>query len=318
MKKTSRGRTNIRTPGYLALSALAFATLQVTQVLAQDIPVQEMRQDLHDMLPDDVKTAGAIIATGSFDNPPGLYADVNDPSKAVGIAPSLGNAVGEVLGVKVEWRNTQWPGQLPGVDGGTFDVAWGQVSVTEQRERELYDLIPWSAQILGFLVPESNPEGIVDWTTACGHSVAVTLGSIFVQTMNNASDVYCTPAGLERITVLEYQGDEVTAVRSGQADATIDNFVALDHLAANMGGFEAVQLPEEQSREFYSGLAGIAVKKDNVALTQALIEALRIIHENGTWQAIVEANDAVSNLPSLDLIKANVLSGTPMGERNAP
>ncbi|MBE2278437.1 MAG: transporter substrate-binding domain-containing protein [Rhodobacteraceae bacterium] len=253
-----------------------------------------------------------IVVAGNFDNPPGLFADMNDPWKPLGVAPELSAAMGEILGVEFEWRNTQWPGQLPGLDAGTFDLAWGQITVTEQREREILDVIPWAVHSLGLLVPEGNPEGITNWSSACGHSVAVAPGSIFVNILHSASDAHCVSAGLQPIIVREYQGDEVTSIRSGQAEAALDSHTVLHRMAEGMGQFGAVELPYEETRE-YSGMAGIAMKKEDVGLANALVGALRVLHENGTWMQIANGHDAQVDVPALDQVAINVLSGTPAG-----
>ncbi|MDF0602449.1 transporter substrate-binding domain-containing protein [Psychromarinibacter sp. C21-152] len=295
----------------LALSC-AVGLLSAGAIHAQDTPAQDVDTELRDLLPADIKEAGTIVASGAFDNPPAIFADVNDTSVAKGIAPDLSHAMGEILGVTFEWRNTQWPGQLPGLDAGTFDVVWGQISVTEQRERELIDLVPWYQSGIGFLVEEGNPSEVSDWESLCGQIVGVSLGSIFVDVVKNASAKYCADSAAIRIN--EYQGNEEPALRSGQVNAVMDTYTVLTQMADAIPGVEAVELPQEQSFEFFPGLAGIGVSKEDPGLSKALAGALRSLHENGTWQAIAERYDAGADVPPLDLVKVNALTDTPVGE----
>lgn len=292
--------------------ALMAGLMATGAVYAQDVPSQEVNEELRDLLPDSIKEAGAIVAAGAFDNPPSIFADLNDPDRAVGVAPDLSRAVGEILGVEIDWRNTQWPGQLPGLDGGTFDILLGQISVTAQRERELIDLIPWSQNGLGFLVLEGNPTNISGWASVCGQVVGVSLGSIFVETLTNASAKYCE--GAEPIEYKEYQGNEEPALRAGHVNAVLDGHSVMEQMAAGIPGVEAVQIPTEESFEMYPGLTGVAVKKENPGLSQAIAGAMQILHDNGTWQAIAEKYDASADIPSRDLVRINALTDTPVGE----
>lgn len=307
---------NVSTGGISAhLAAIAATVLCATAAIAQDIPPQKLSQELHDMLPERIRSSGVVNVAGSFDNPPGLYADIASADRPLGVAPDLSKAIGEILGVEFQWRNTQWPGQLPGLDAGTFDAVWGQISVTAQREREVLDIIPWAEHTLAFLVQTGNPSGISDWATACGHSVGVSLGSIFVKTLTDASAKYCAAAGKPAIEIREFQGNEEPAVRSGQIDAVIDSSSVLTRMAENLPDvFEAVVMPEDQSKEFYPGLGGIGIKKENAGLATAMAAALKILHENGTWTIIGERNKSVREIPGIELVKVNALTGTPAGE----
>lgn len=301
-----------RFTGYAALIAGA-AIMTAQAAFAQDVKTQELNAELQALLPAKVRDSGVINIAGTFDNPPGLYADINDSTKAVGVAPDLAKAVGEVLGVQTVWHNTPWAGQLPGLYGGTFDIVWGQLSVTAEREEDVLDITPWVQHGLGFLVAAGNPDQISDWASLCGKSVALALGSIFIQTITNASNTYCV--GKEPITPREYQGNEEPAVRSGQVHAMIDTSSTVKGIAKGAAdAFDAVILTEAQSREFYAGLAGVAIDKKNPELTHAVYGALRQIYDNGTWTQIAEKYGTVDEMPSSDTLKINVLSGTAVGE----
>lgn len=271
-------------------------------------------QELHDLLPDHVKDSGVVKVAGAFDNPPNLYVDVNDADVALGVAPDLSAAISEIIGVDFEWVNTQWPGQLPGLDAGTYDAIWGQVSVTEERELGIIDLIPFSQHGLGWLVPAGNPEGFSGWESACGKKVGVTVGSIFTEVLANVSADICESAGLPAIDVSEFQGSEHSAILAGNIDAGIDANTVMQSTAESQADFDAIEIPSEESFAFYPGLAGIGISKANPGLSEAIAGAMQILYENGTYQEIMDANDASDDLPSEELIRVNALTQTPAGE----
>lgn len=293
----------------------ALAVLPAAAAIGQDGFGQEFDQSLHDLLPEHIKQSGRIVAAGNFDNPPSLYADVNDPTRPLGVAPDLSAAIGEILGVEFQWQNVAWPGQLPGLDAGTFDVLWGQISVTAQREREVLDLVPWSQEILSFLTLKENAGEFSDqWADACGKTLSVALGSIYVSVLADVNARFCEGAGLPAVVINEYQGNEETAIRSGQVDAALDHYTVLKRIAEELPDvYEAIPLSLEQSYEVYPGMAGIGAKKENAGLSQAIAGALDILYQNGTWAQILEDNDS-DNMPDARLIRVNALTGTPAGE----
>ncbi|GGA70823.1 hypothetical protein GCM10011490_21830 [Pseudoclavibacter endophyticus] len=276
---------------------------------------QDFSQELHDMLPEHIRAAGVISVAGAFDNPPNLYADTTDTTKANGIAPDLAEAMGELLGVEFQWVNTQWPGQLPGLDAGTYDLIWGQASVTEEREREIIDLIPYTQTVLGWLVPAGNPLDLSGWESACGKRIGITVGAIFAEILADASEDYCTSQGQPAIEVSEFQGSEHTAILSNNIDAGIDSYPVLSGTAnEHPDDFTAVQMPEDESFEYYSGLAGIGISKQNPELANALAEAMLVLYENGSLESIYAEYDAVDQIPDTELIGVNPLTQTPAGE----
>lgn len=277
----------------------------------------EFNQELHDMLPDAIRESGEIAAAGAFANPPFLAADLNDATQPVGIAPDITDAMETILGVEFVWNNTQWPGQLPGLEAGTFDIVMGQVSVTAEREEGIIDLVSFFQDGLGFLVPVGNPEGISNWESVCGLKVGTSLGSLYVASMNYASEQHCEPAGLPPIEPAEYQDQAgyKSALLAGNIDATIDAFSGvLASAEADPEFLDAVRLPDEEAHEFEPGLRGIGVNKSNPGLTQALGEALQIIVDSGVYDEILANNGLDYGLPGEGFFGVNPLTGTEPGE----
>ncbi|MEZ5294934.1 MAG: transporter substrate-binding domain-containing protein [Ilumatobacteraceae bacterium] len=94
-----------------------------------------------------------------WETPPIIGVDTEDTTVPVGAAPDLAAALAPILGVEVEWQNMQWPAQLPGVQSGVVDALFGQVSVTEERELSIVDLIPFTKTTFSLLLPEGTGRG---------------------------------------------------------------------------------------------------------------------------------------------------------------
>lgn len=315
-------RTRRSTAVIAAFAALALATGCAAGVEdgAEDAEAQESEmfdQALHDSLPDRIKESGQIIAAGDFANPPFLTANPENAEIAEGLAPSLSAGMSEILGVDFVWKNTGWPGQLPGLDAGTFDVVWGQVSVTAERELGIVDLVSFFQDGLGLLVLKGNPEGVTDLESTCGLKVGVTIGSLYIALLNHASDQHCVPNGLPPIEVLEYQDNSKNkvALLAGAIDGVLDAYTGgVAAAAADPDGLEVVKYSDEEAYEFDPGLRGIAVKKTNPELTIALGKALDALVENGFYAEALEANGLTVGLPGEGFYGVNPLTGTAPGE----
>lgn len=269
-------------------------------------------QDLHDQLPERIRSAGSIQIGGTFDNPPVLFASETDATKPAGIAYDLSLAVGNVLGVDVNWENTQWAGQLPGLDGGKLDIAWGQATVTEEREESLYDMIPFYLAPMAVLVQEGNPENITSFESMCGQTIGGAIGAIQEHYIELSNDKYCTPQGEDAITYKAYMQGEEVALSSGAINGVVDTYPVLVSAAENLNGVEAVLLSD--SEEFTTGLAGITLSKENPELSKAVAAALQKLHEAGIYQDILAAHDVADSTLEAEKLVVNFVTGTPAGE----
>ena len=270
-------------------------------------------QSLQDLLPDAIKSAGVISFGGLWETPPTLSVDPADPTKPAGIAPDIAVLFGEILGVDVEWQNLQWPAQLPGLQAGSVDVLFGQVSVTAEREQSVVDLIPYAVRSQSLLVAAGNPHDIEGIGSLCGLTIAVPIGSTQSERVTAISQSACEAAGKPAIILSEYQGGAaaIQALRAGTVDAWMDTTPNIEATtASDTATFAAVRVPESEIPTEYSG---IAISKDNPGLTEAIAGALKILVEKDLYEPIWKAYDTTSALTLQD-IAINPLTGTPVGE----
>ncbi|MCZ2849868.1 transporter substrate-binding domain-containing protein [Modestobacter sp. VKM Ac-2978] len=268
-------------------------------------------QSLRDQLPEEIQSKGSLVIAGSFDNPPVIYSSESDATKPAGIAADLSAEIGERLGLDVEWRNTPFPGQLPGIDSGAFDIVWGQATQTEEREAQLYDMIPYYAAPLSVLVEEGNPSGVTSFATMCGATVGGSVGSIFESYVEQANTQFC--AGKSPIVYQGYTKGEEVALHSGAIDLVIDTLPVNSDAASRLEGVEAIKLSDAETID--SGLSGMVFSKDEPGLSTTVAEVLQQLHEDGTYQQILEDEGASVAVLDADQLVVNYLTGTPAGEK---
>lgn len=272
-------------------------------------------ESLHDLLPDSIKDSGTISFGGLWETPPVLSVDPGDPTAPVGFAPELAERFGEILGVEVEWQNLAWPAQIPGLQAGSVDALFGQVSINAERELSVLDLLPFQSRVHGLLVAAGNPEDINAIADLCGLTIAVPIGSAQSAKVIEINEKDCTGKGEDAIKLAEYQGaaPAVQALRAGTVDAWLDVMPNIQATVdSNSDVFAGVEVPEEEMPVEFSG---IAVSKENPGLSEALLGAMRIVIEDGSY-AEIYGEDELSMITAEDL-RINPITGTPAGEMAA-
>ncbi|MCB0965378.1 MAG: transporter substrate-binding domain-containing protein [Ilumatobacter sp.] len=262
------------------------------------------------LLPDhDSLSFGAL-----WETPPIIGVDTEDTTVPVGAAPDLAAALAPILGVEVEWQNMQWPAQLPGVQSGVVDALFGQVSVTEERELSIVDLIPFTKTTFSLLLPEGNPDEVTQLADACGLTIGVPVGSVQTELVERISAESCEPNGEDAIEPAEYQGATaaISAIQAGTIDGWLDGTTSINEAAASgVAAFATAELPDSEWPPQYTG---IAVGKDQPEVSLALVEGLQILIEDGSYGEIMEAWGMEAAAVTADEVVINPITGTPAGE----
>ncbi|MFI2643885.1 transporter substrate-binding domain-containing protein [Streptomyces sp. NPDC018610] len=156
------------TVGQLSNGAARQTTLKVSEVKA-----------LNAELPAAVRESGRlVIGVGALPAgfPPLAYVG-SDQKTLTGAEPDLGRLVAAVLGLKPELRDSTWENLFVGVDSGKVDVAFSNVTDTEERKKK-YEFASYRQDNLAFEVAGKstwNFDG--DYENLAGRTVAVSSGT---------------------------------------------------------------------------------------------------------------------------------------------
>lgn len=260
----------------LTLSAIVVALLLLAAPVALAAPAH---QDIPDRAGDwdRIQEAGTLVIGTAADYPP--FEFYNSNYELDGFDIELAKALGEELGVEVEFNDYAFDGLLDQVQLGEVDAAIAAISVTPERSR------------------------LVDFTNLyyVGSS-AVVAGSAFTETVTSASDMAGLKVGVERGTTYQAwaqanlvdtgyiaQTDLVTypstpnlltALRTGKIDVALFGKLTAD-LAVRSRGLKLVG--EGLSAQQFA----IAVPKDS-SLLAPLNKALLAIESDGRLAALSE------------------------------
>jgi ABC-type amino acid transport substrate-binding protein len=106
---------------------------------------------------------------------------------ADGLDVDMATAIAEVLGVEAEFINTGWDGIIPALQTEDFDVIMSAMTITEDRSEEI-DFVAYISVGTGIVVPTGNPDNIQDLDDLCGLTVAVQVGTIQLDILNDQND----------------------------------------------------------------------------------------------------------------------------------
>ena len=229
------------------------------------------------MLPEKMKSAGVLNVGMSNNYPPNEFKD--DNGQPAGWAVDLTNALGQVMGLKVNFDIGTFDNIIPAVRAGKDDMGVSSFTDTLEREKQVDFVNYYSAGIQWATTKDKT----VDPDNACGLKVAVQ--ALTYQDSNEvpAKSKACTDAGKPAITIFKYdaQDQATNALVVGQVDAmSADSPVTLfaisktkDKLQTAGDAFEVAPygMPVAQGSEF----------------TPVLQKALQSLIDDGTYTKIL-------------------------------
>ena len=224
-------------------------------------------------LEDGVLTIGSDIAYAPIE----FYIEGTETPDGLDI--DLANAIGDVLGVEVEFVNSGFDGLIGALDSDDFDVIMSAMTVTDERSQQI-DFVPYISVGTGLLVPAGNPNSIASLEDLCGLTVSVQVGTIQVDQLDAANES-CD----QKITIVTFDTNPLAVedLRTGGADAELADFpVAFVDAEASDGDLEVLDVQIDP--EPY----GIGVRKTSTELKAVLEEALDAVKASGAYATILE------------------------------
>jgi polar amino acid transport system substrate-binding protein len=276
-RATRSGRRGLAVAALLAVCAGCSTGTASTGSTSSDAP-------LADKLPQSVQDKGELVLATSAEFPPCEYYPPGS-SKMEGFEPDLWNAMGEKLGVPVNAVSIQFAGLIPGVQGGRFDLAMECISDKPERQAQV-TLLDFMYAEVGVVIGSDNPKKVTeDPLTLCGLKGGAATGTINRDRLDMFAE-NCKKNGKATVTPVEFpeQGQVLLALQSGRID-----FLTQDHAAAEyiskQSNFPVTILPSPLIPRQY---IGIAIAKENKELQDAMLAALKAIHEDGTYDKVLE------------------------------
>lgn len=238
---------------------------------------------LHASLPADIRSSGVIKVATDMNYPPLDYYGP-DGKTPRGADYEVGQAIGALLGVKMDVSNVSFDNIIPGLASGQYQLGVTFMTDTVERQKTL-DFINIYQDGSSILVKKGNPENIKSITDLCGKVATTTKTSIQIPLAQAQTDK-CKKLGKGPIKILTVttDTDAQLQVQSGRATADLADSVtaAYDAKTAGAGGkFEVVPGVYEPTP------VGIVLSKNNTQLRDAVRAAAAELIANGTYGKIL-------------------------------
>lgn len=188
-----------------------------------------------------------------------------------GFDVEIGQELAKRMGLKPNPVTSPFSGIITGVKEGRYDAAVASHTITKERLEQVDFSDPYylSGGHL-FTRPDGNIQAVEDLK---GKEVAVALGTVYETFAREHTD-----------NIKTYDSD-VTALRAleqGKHDAVITDIIVGD--IAIQQGFQI----KATGVSFSQDKQGIAVRKGNTELLNKINEALKQMHEDGTYKQLSE------------------------------
>jgi polar amino acid transport system substrate-binding protein len=242
-------------------------------------------------LPDAVRQAGVLHASVNAIYAPMEYKDAAT-GKLTGLDIDLGEALAKKLGVKIDWADSAFEQLIPSLKTGRADLLISGLTDTPQRQEtmDFVDYLKTGPQF--YVLTASAAKAPID---LCGLKVGTSRSTSFPAEIAAWSQAHCQAENKPAIVVVPAEStvDARAQLKQGRIDAAVQGSETIPYaMQLERGAYKTLGEP------FGTGLQGIAFRKDQTALRDAVTEALRGLVADGTYGTVLKKYDLSGNAVS--------------------
>ena len=257
----------------MMLSFAACATKEAPAEAAATAAAATIDMSAVKLMQDGVLTVGMEIGYPPFED----FAE--DGTTPIGYDVDFAKALGEKLGVTVNFVNTAWDGIFQGI-GVNYDCVISAVTITEERKASMLFSEPYINNYQAVVVKKDFAGKIGSFMDLNNMAIAVqkeTTSDILMSDYVSTGSITATISANEKVTTC------FTQLENGEVDAVVvDSTVADGYLASNPDKFVKIFQDESEPEQF-----GVAMALDNTALQAAVNEAIAQLTTEGFFESNV-------------------------------
>ena len=203
---------------------------------------------------------------------PFTYHDEND--ELTGYDVEVAKAIGEKMGVEVEFSEITWEGLLASLDNGTVDLVLNQAGVTDERE-EKYDFTdPYLYSYIALITTGDNTE-IDSWESARGKKTSLNVSSNYAAIAEEYE---------MDITASETFSKDIELLTAGRTDCVINNTIAFNDYLVQKPDVDIKIVDVQEDAD----TVAIPIPKGNEDLVDAVNKAIKELQNDGTLTKLSE------------------------------
>jgi polar amino acid transport system substrate-binding protein len=234
-------------------------------------------------VPAAVKSKGTLSVAADATYPPNEFIKPGT-KQIIGFDADLADALGKVMGLKLNLQNVTFDAIIPGMAAKKYDV--GLSSFTDTREREkTVDFVTYFEAATSFFGKKGAAPKINGLADLCGHSVAAEKGTTQVDD-STAQGKKCKKAGKPGVKVLAFpdQNGANLAISSGRAEIGMADSPVASYQVLHTGQFEII------GKDYGPFPYGIAIQKGS-GLAKPIQDGMKALIKSGAYTAILKKWD---------------------------
>lgn len=250
-----------------------------SEATAVTLPANTTNATLAAEVPASIKSKGTLSVAADASYAPNEFI-ASDGHTVIGMDPDLMDAIGAVLGLKVNVVNAPFETIIPGLAGGRYDVGASSFTDTKEREKTV-DFVTYLSVGQALLTKSSGPH-LNALSELCGHEVAVEKGTIEQENAEKQS-AQCHSEGKPTISLKVFtdQNGANLALQSGRSEVDYADSPIIAYQVRQLG------VNVRESPTFDPEPYGLALPKGN-GMAKPVLEALKVLMKNGTYAAILK------------------------------
>ena len=198
----------------------------------------------------------------------------DENNELVGFDIEMAKAVGEKLGVEIQFQVIDWSMKEQELNQGNIDLIWNGYTITDER-KEKVAFTPAYLDNKQVVVTMAD-SGITSLADLAGKVVAAQIDSSAVDAMNAMPEISDTFADRPEFDTNDMA---ILDMEAGRAHAVVADSVLLNYVVSHKDDPSKYVILEE---DFGSEEYGIGVRKSDTALLEALNKAIAELKEDGT------------------------------------
>lgn len=254
------------------------------------------------------KPAGSALSTGLLRvGTEGTYApfSYHDPANGqlAGYDVDVARAVGDKLGVRVEFVETPWDSIFAALEANRFDLVANQVVINDARKSK-YDMSEPYSVGEGVIVTRADDDSITQLADLRGKTTAQSMTSNWAQVARDAG---------ARVESVEGFVQAIKLLNQGRVDAVVNDSIAVYAYLAQTGD-TSVKIAGETGQRSEQGFAA----RKNSGLLPELNTAISELRADGTLAAISQRYLKTNATGSPEPATANGSTWSLIGENLVP
>ncbi|MFJ8433969.1 ABC transporter substrate-binding protein [Kitasatospora sp. NPDC094019] len=274
-------------------AALATASALLLTACAGSQAPTGVEDNARAAVPGAQRAAGVLRIGSDLNYPPVAFRGTD--GRPTGLDPDLAEALGKVLGLRIEIVDTPFDKLIPGVNDKLFDLAMSGISDTPARRNALgdngmptgrpgVDFVDYFIAWTSIIVQKGNPKGIRTLDDLCGRTVAVQRGTTQDEIVTRQVGA-CERTG-KPLQVHRFDDDTaaLAEVAAGRAVADFNDLPVAAYAARTSDDGNRFEVTGALSQ---SSPYGIAVNRSDTALRDAVAKGLDELMRSGAYDAIL-------------------------------